>query len=116
MRGSREMFDINGEKLREEFKKRNLKAAQVEKECGFGQSVVNHYIAKNYISKLAKEMFAVKYNIPFEAYKVDEPKEEKKEVVEVVQHTTFSEEDWKQLYKVIYSATYEAMKHALAGE
>jgi len=109
---SREKFEIDGQKLREEFKKRNLSYAQAERECGFGQSVLSHYCTKNYITKMAREMLALRYNIPFDAYKkVDEQNEPI-----VVQHTSFTDDDWKRLYEVIYSATYEAMRRALSGE
>lgn len=112
MTGSRERFEIDGAKLREEFKKRNLSYAQAERECGFGQSVLSHYCAKNYITKMAREMLALRYNIQFDAYKKIEEQNE----APVVQRSSFTEEDWERLYKVIYSATYEAMKQALSGE
>jgi len=108
-------FDIDGQKLREEFKKRNLSAIQVEKECGFGKSTVNHYCSENRISKLAVEMFAMKYNIPFDSYKkVEEIPQVENQIVKVVQHTSFTEDDLQKLYQVIYSATYAAMKRALS--
>lgn len=117
MRGSRERFEIDGEKLREEFKKRGLSFSQVERECGFGQSTVSHYCSKNYVTKVVKEMFAMKYHIPFDAYKkVEEVPQVENPIIENVQRPFFTEEDWERLYKVIYSATYEAMKQALSGE
>lgn len=116
MRRSR-TFDIDGDKLRAEFKKRQLSFSQVERDCGFGQSTVSHFCTKHYISKIAVEMFAMKYNIQFDTYKkVEETPKVENPVVEVVQNPMFSEEDWKQLYKVIYSATYKAMIRALSGE
>lgn len=118
MRGhSREKFEIDGEKLRAEIEQRGLKISQIERDCGFGQSTFNHYVNKNYITKMAREMIALRYNIQFDTYKkVEEAPQVENQVVEVVQHHSLTEEDWKQLYKVIYSATYEAMKRALSGE
>ena len=114
---SREKFEIDGQKLREEFKKRNLSLTQVEKECGFGQSTMSHWCSKNYITKMVREMLALRYNIQFDTYKkVEEVPQVENQVVEVVQHHSLTEEDWKQLYTVIYSATYEAMRRALSGE
>ena len=115
---SREKFEIDGQKLREEFKKRNLSLTQVEKECGFGQSVLSHYCAKNYITKMVREMIALRYNIQFDTYKkVEEAPQIENQVVE---KPLFTKEDWAQFYKemseVIYSATYKAMKRALSGK
>ena len=110
---TRRMYEIDGVKLREELKKRNLTGKQVETECGFGISVINHYIRDNRISKMAVEILRMKYNILFDDYKIDEVKPESP-VTEVVQVSSINEDDWKQLYKVIYSATYEAMKRALS--
>lgn len=107
-------LEIDGQKLREEFKKRNLSLTQVERECGFGQSVVSHYCTNNYVTKLAIEMFALKYNIQFDTYKkVEEVPQVENQVVEVIQRTSFTDDDLQKLYQVIYSATYAAMKRAL---
>lgn len=111
MRGARERFEIDGAKLRAEIEQRGLKISQIERDCGFGQSTFNHYINKNYISKVAREMIAMKYNIQFDSYKKEEVKEVPA-VVEVVQHSVFTEEDLQKLYQVIYSATYAAVKRA----
>jgi len=111
---SREKFEIDGQKLREEFKKRNLSLTQVEKECGFGQSTMSHCCSKNYITKMIREMLALRYNIQFDTYKkVEEVPQIESQSIE---KPILTEEDWEHLYKVIYSATYEAMKRALSGE
>lgn len=110
---SAKSFEIDGEKLRAEFKKRNLTLAQVERECGFGQSTVSNYCSKNYVTNVVREMLALRYNIQFDTYK---KVEDEAPQVEVVPQHIFTEEDWERLYKVIYSATYEAMKIALSGE
>lgn len=111
---SREKFEIDGQKLREEFKKRNLSLTQVEKECGFGQSTMSHYCSKNYITKMVREMLALRYNIQFDTYKkVEEAPQIESQPIE---KPLLTEEDWEHLHKVIYSAMYEAMKRALSGE
>ena len=60
---------------------------------------------------LVADALEAKFNIKKEEYV---PEEITVPVSESV--ASFTEEDWERLYKVIYSATYEAMKKALSGE
>ena len=107
---------IDGSKLRNELKKRKLSFSDVERECGFGQSAISHYVRGNYINSMVASILNLKYNIKLEDIEIKSEVEEKPAVIENVQPKGFTEEQLNQLHKTIYSAVYEAMKKALNGE
>lgn len=108
---------INGEALRLGLKKRGLLGVTVSKAIGYDQTYISHAIRGNRIAKSAVLLLQTMYNINPDIYVVKEepkPEEAKAEVVEVVQHSGFTDDDFQKLYKVIYSAVYEATKRALS--
>ena len=111
--GARRTICIDGKKLRREIMNRGLTSGEIAVGCGVSTTTINTYIRKNSITPAIKELLGMKYNIPYDSYRVNNSI---KNEPEVVQHSSFTEEYWERLYKVIYSATYEAMKQALSGE
>ncbi len=108
---------INGEALRAELKKRGLLGVTVSKAIGYDQTYISHAIRHNTIAKTAMMLLQTMYNINPDIYVVKEepkPEEVKAEVVEVVQHSGLTDDDFQKLYKVIYTAVYEATKRALS--
>ena len=115
--GSTRTVAINGEALRLELKKRGILGVTVSKAIGYDQTYISHAIRDNKIAKSATLLLQTMYNINPDIYVVkEEPKPEKvkAEVVEVVQHSGLTADDFQKLYNVIYSAVYEATKRALS--
>lgn len=115
--GSTRTVTINGEALRAELKKRGVTGVTVSSAMGYDITYISHAIRHNTIAKTAIKLLQTMYNINPDIYVVKEkPKTEevKAEVVEVVQHSGLTDDDFQKLYKVIYSAVYEATKRALS--
>lgn len=108
---------INGEALRLELRKKGLLGVTVSKAIGYDQTYISHAIRDNRIARSAVLLLQTMYNINLDSYVVkEEPKleEVKAEVTEVVQHVGLTDDDFKKLYNVVYSAVYEATKRALS--
>lgn len=108
---------INGEALRLELRKRGLLGVTVSKAIGYDQTYISHAIKDNRVARSAVLLLQTMYNINPDIYVVkEEPKTEevKAEVAEVVQHVGLTDDDFQKLYKVIYTAVYEATKRALS--
>lgn len=111
-----QVIDIDGNKLYEVFKERDLRPTKIAQEIGVNQGYFSNAKYSKRMSLLVVSLLESKYNIPRELYLPVEEKEESvtAQVVEVVQQTDFfSEENQKKLYKIVYSAVHNAMKQAL---
>lgn len=108
---------INGDALRNEFKIRKITLVEASLKLGYDASYLSHAVRDGLIRRSAMLLIQAMYNIDPDIYVVkEEPKveEAKAEVVEVVQHSGLTDDDFQKLYKVIYSAVYEATKRALS--
>ena len=105
---------IDGERLRAELEKRQLKQTIVSCQIGYEASYLNKCITFNKIARPAINLLQINYGISFDDYKRIEEETKEPQMVEVVQQIGFSEEEQRILYKIIYSAVYEAMKRALS--
>lgn len=97
------MVMIDGKKLQAELKKRGVSFASASKELGFGVTYLTNSASRGYMRTAAIKALFAEYNINPDAYvlKESEPAEEKVAAV-----------DYNELYKVIYTAVYEAVKKA----
>lgn len=110
---------INGELLRAEFKTRGVNLMDASAKIGYEESYLSKATRQGMMPKSTMLLIQAMYNIDPEIYRVKaveaEPKEKvETSVVEVVQHTGLTEEDFQKLYKVVYTAVYEATKRALS--
>lgn len=115
--GSTKTVAINGEALRAELKKRGVTGVTVSSAIGYDNTYISHAILHNTIAKTAMRLLQTMYNIKPDSYVVKEepkPEEVKAEVAEVVQYSGLTDDDFQKLYKVIYTAVYEATKRALS--
>ena len=97
---------INGDKLRAEIYKRNYSLSSAGAEIGFSE---NFFVKNCKLNRLSQSHIIViekVLGIPFEAYKAT-PEPELPNV-----KTVPAPLDYERLYKVIYSAVYEAVKKA----
>lgn len=105
---------INGDILREEFKKRGVTLSDASIKIGYDASYLSKSIRAGMMPKSSMLLIQAMYNIAPDSYHVkDEPIDVETSVVEVVHHTGLTDEDLEKLYKVIYSAVYKATKRAL---
>lgn len=115
--GSRKtnIAEINGEILGKELKKRKIPFSVASINIGFDESYISKAIRSNRISKSAVKLIQMIYGIDADIYIVKEELavKDEQQVVEIVQSVGMTDEVKKDLYKIIYSATYEAMKRAL---
>lgn len=102
---------IDGEKLREEFKRRNLRPSEASMELGFSQGIIAAGIRANKLNTVVINGLKLRYSIEPSSYVIQEntfPCNTAKE------QSVFTEEVLQSLHKVIYSAVYEAVKKAWA--
>ena len=106
---------INGEALRAEFKTRGVTLMDASLKIGYEASYLSKAIRQGLMPKSTMLLIQAMYNIDPEIYLIkDEPEKVETSVVEVVHHTGLTEEDFQKLYKVTYTAVYEATKRALS--
>lgn len=106
---------INGEALRAEFKTRGVKLMDASVKIGYEESYLSKAIRQGLMPKSTMLLIQAMYNIDPEIYLIkEEPEKVETSVVEVVQHSGLTDDDFQKLYKVIYSAVYEATKRALS--
>ena len=103
---------INGESLRSEFKMRGMTLSDASVKIGYEASYLSKATRDGLMPKSTMLLIQAMYNIDPEIYLLKEDEPIEAHIVEVVQHG-LTDEDFQKLYKVIYSAVYEATKQAL---
>lgn len=119
---------IDGDKLKGIFKAMGKTVTAVSEEMGYGHAALGVKLGKNYLMNrdivFLEKIYGIKpeYYMPTE---VEEPKTETaistltQAQIEKAFANALDEYDaidYERLYKVIYSATYEAMKKALGDD
>lgn len=115
--GSTKTVAINADALRTELKKRSINMGTVSIAIGYNKTHISRALRNCSMSRAATLLLQTMYNINPDSYVVKEehkPEEVKAEVVEVVHHSGLTDDDFQKLYKVIYTAVYEATKRALS--
>lgn len=100
------VMKIDGEKLTEELKKRGVSKSTASKEIGMGENYLSNVTHRNKITQIGAIALQKVYNIDPEAYELKDAKTEPKPEPE----KSFDED---ALYRIIYTAVYNAMKTAL---
>ena len=104
---------IDGNKLYQAMKERGLTPTKICREIGVNGGYFANAKSRGSIANMMIVLLESRYGIPRDTYVVKE--EEEVSIVEVVQHDDFfSEENQQKLYKLVYSAVYNAMKRALS--
>lgn len=110
---------VDGDALRNELQKRNLKASEASKEMGFSSQYINNMIADAkrcgrgnivHISKAAVNLLFEMFNIRPESILYVEQKITPDVVEQKDSGTITMDED--TLYRIIYAAVYAAVKQA----
>ena len=109
MGAGRRMVFIDADKLRKELLVRKLTFEGVGIELGYGKTYMNNCFRLGRVAHNVMQMLQMRYNIDPDSYVL---KEEPKKVVEESKET-FESVTKEDLYKIIYSAVYEAVKQAL---
>lgn len=100
-------YPVDGKKMKKLFSERNILLATASKKMGYASNYLSCANNRGELSAAAAHLLQAYFNSYPEAYAPDkEQAEAPKEV-----NTTLT--DYKQLYQVIYTAVYEAMKKAL---
>ena len=116
---------VDKKKLLREFSKRGLSLAGVSRDCGFFETFLSTQIwkaNKNNTEQIEVPVSFVMllhefYNIRTESIIPDiEQKETHKEAKSQDEATTVKDMTPDLLYRVVYKATYDAMKLAMKGE
>ena len=114
-----ETFPIDEEKLRKEITRRGMTLAEASKAIGRGCSYLNHHLSNGHTNMPTIMILEKIFNLPYDAYKLDipepepvQPEESEKELPGqmVFQLPNMNKND---LWKLIYTAVYEATKKAL---
>ncbi len=107
------MIKIDSDKLYQQIKERGLTPVKICRDVGVNTGYFSNAKSRGTIANMMIVLLESRYGIPRDTYVVTE--EEEVNVVEVVQHDDFfSEENQQKLYKLVYSAVYNAMKRALS--
>ena len=110
---SENMIKIDGDKLYQQIKERGLTPAKICRDVGVNSGYFSNAKFRSSMANMMIVLLESRYGIPRDTYVVTE--EEEVNVVEVVQHDDFfSDENQQKLYKLVYSAVYNAMKRALS--
>ena len=103
-------FKIDGEKLRNEFKVRNVTLSEAATKCGFNVGYFSYACKHGRLTKPAINLLHANYNIKYDDYKLEDEIPVKREFVTAI----ITDENSNKLYQIIYSAMYHAMKQALS--
>lgn len=105
---------IDGKALAEILKERGLQVATVSEEVGYHRSNLGKCIKHNQMSKNMARGIELRYGIPREKFVIPEEKPEPEQMaidlVPADPGKPVDPIDYEKLWKVIYTATYEAMK------
>ena len=106
------MTKIDGEKLYEQFKERGITPTKICKDIGVNSGYFANAKHRGSIANMMIVLLESRYGIPRERYVLKS--EPETAVVEVVTDKDFfAEENQRKLYKIVYSAVYNAMRRAL---
>ena len=114
-----ETFPIDGEKLRKEITRRGMTLSEASKLIGRGCSFLNHHLSAGYTNMPTILILEKAFNLPYDAYKPDipepEPEPPKEHEDELPGQMVFQLPNMNKndLWKLIYTAVYEATKKAL---
>ena len=112
------MVRIDGEKLRKAIESRGLIMSDASEELGFNRMFISNCRNRGQMSRYAMVALQSRFGIPTEEYMVkDKPEIIKVIAEEPVQQPEVKTEpiDYERLWKVIYTASFEAFKKALEG-
>lgn len=101
---------INSEKLRKILIQRGLTAGNVSYEMGHGRNYFSDSFRRGSLSRHAVVYLENKYNIKLEDYEAVQ--EEKREERSKREERVLKDMTDKQMYQLIYSAVYHAVKKA----
>lgn len=101
---------INSEKLRKILIERGLNARDVSYEMGHGRNYFSDSFRRGNLSRHAVVYLENKYNIKLEDYEAVQ--EEKREERHKREERALKDMTDKQMYQLIYSAVYHAVKKA----
>ena len=109
------MIEIDGQRLKEILSKRGLTLAEVAREMGYATGFMNNVCSRNVINMTAAKMLNMIYHVPLDDYKKPEPPAEPESEFEQLTLNTEQKQvepliDYERLWKVIYTACYEAVK------
>lgn len=109
---------IDGDSLKILFQKRGLNMNEVSSNIGYDACYISRATRTNKMSKPAINLLDSMYNIKFSDYEKREEEESPVEIVPIQdqekEETRINEEMANQLYQIIYSAVYQAVKKAWA--
>lgn len=107
---------IDGQALAKILKERGLGVTKVSEEVGYHFSNLGRCIKTNQMSRNMAVGIELRYGIPREKFVIPEEKPEPEQMaidlVPVEQEKPVDPIDYEKLWKVIYTATYEATKKA----
>ena len=106
------VIKIDPDKLTKEFEKRNLIKGDVSEAMGHNRNYMSDTIRKKTISKHAVVFLHKYYNIDLKDYEAVQ--EEKREERHKREERVLKDMTDKQMYQLIYSAVYHAVKKAWA--
>lgn len=104
------LIEVDSSKLRKAFEKRNLSYSDIMEVSGLTKNSILNYLKRGEVSKQFLAVMEAVYNIKYDDIKPVETVSP--EVVEVQPAYPVPTFDYDKLYKIIYSATYEAVKAA----
>lgn len=104
------VIKIDPDKLTKEFEKRNLIKGDVSEAMGHNRNYMADTIRRKTISKHAVVFLHKNYNIDLKDYEVIQ--EEKREENPKREEVFLKDMTDKQIYRLIYSAVYHAVKKA----
>ena len=106
------MIKIDGNKLYEQFKERGLVTAKICNDVGVNSGYFSNAKHRGRMANMMIVVLESRYGIPRDTYVITEKSEQS--VVEVIpKEDFFTDENRRILYKIVYSAVYNAVKLAL---
>ena len=106
------VIKIDPDKLTKEFEKKNLIKGDVSEAMGHNRNYMSDTIRRKTISKHAVVFLHKNYNIDLKDYEAVQ--EEKREERHKREERVLKDMTDKQMYQLIYSAVYHAVKKAWA--
>lgn len=108
-------INIDGEKLAEILKERGLMATKVSAEIGYHPSAISRCVKAGHMAKNMAKSIELRYGIACDKFVIPEEKKQPEQAsfdLVIDEKKTADPIDYEKLWKVIYTATYEAMKKA----